>query len=176
MKYLLSLNPNQSNINYQPVKYKLSTRYGDFQKIYGNGFQTAINNASITKFYLKYLRNKKKTSTIINIPENINLNFYEKIFKILKQIELNGNDSSINVLKSICFRLMDGLLYEDYFGNLRTNRKSFHDCVDEMPDLSSNDEQSLIRLYEIISNRNSDFAVTSLLANNVEILKTIEHY
>lgn len=111
-------------------KFKLDNKWQYIQKIYDDGTSTALNNSKITKFYIYYIvkNNKKVDDNFINIPKLDSIP-YNKLNDIIKLCDLEINNHRL--IRSLCFNLMDCLLYEDYF-NMKFLYGNMHDIVNDI--------------------------------------------
>lgn len=111
-------------------KFKLDNKWQYVQKIYDDGTSTALNNSKITKFYIYYIlkNNKKVDGDSINIPKLDSIP-YNKLNDIIKSCNLEISNHKL--IRSLCFNLMDCLLYEDYF-NMKFLYGNMHDIVNDI--------------------------------------------
>jgi hypothetical protein len=161
----------------QPVKYKiLNKNIYNGNKIYDNGFDTAVNSTIILKFYLKYLKNHKKTTSIFHIPKNIDYKVYDKLNDILKFGQNCKMDASTKYFHmGYIITLFCGLLYETYINDKILRYASLHDEINNLivPDSCEN----YIKLFdEVLFNKNGNIRKAIFYAGTVPFIGTLENY
>lgn len=194
MQSPIQMNPDEifNYIKNLPIKFHLSTKYGESFKLYPDGINTAINNSAIVRFYLQYLRKTKKTSGVINIPR-LDPNSYRILNELIKILDnLHIPEEKTNeprtllgipdkekfsmenrLLRANCFQLMNALLYEDFF-NVDFRHGNVHDIVNNTQ-LPTNQEE-LNKLYEQWNNKEGDIRHILFYADVIPIVHTIEKY
>jgi hypothetical protein len=182
-------------IKSMPIKYKLSVKYVIRQKLFEDGFKTAINNSTIVNFYFEYLKKQHKTSTVINIPDNIDYSVYDKLQELillclkytanrdihdyydntkgfLEQSELYHWLMDMNLLIASCYQMMHILLYEDYFGNIF--KQNGHNIVKNI--ILPKNESELKELFKIFNDNRGEIRSLLFFADCVNIVGLIERY
>ncbi len=178
-------------IKVMPMKYKLQTKYGDSFKLYPDGISTAINNSMITRFYLKILKNKGKTTTIMPGPK-LNPATYDKLNELIKiidnyhkPVEQKDSTSILNMpdnerlelnnrlFRAQCFQMMNLLLYEEYF-DVYPLRRDPHEIINDLK-LPQNEEEFL-QLFEEWNNKEGEVRLLLFRADSVDIIRAIENY
>jgi hypothetical protein len=179
-------------IQSQPIKYKLNTKYGESFKLYENGIDTALNNSIITHFYLKYLRNNKKSTTILPTPP-LDIKLYDKLNNLIKLcdvysveedksdkpkslMDMSDNDKKSlqnRLLRANCFQMMNILLYEDYF-NVDFRYGNGHKIIRELT-LPKN-ENDFYELYNKWNDKNGELRHILFYADVIPIVSAIEKY
>ena len=164
-----NLNPDEifKLIRSMPNKYRLKTKYGDNLKLYETGIDTALNNGMITKFYLQYLRNNKKTTIILPTP-NLNPEPYEKLNEL---INLYGDENHLFKMK--CFQMMNILLYEDYF-NIDFRYGNGHEIIENLN--LPRDEKEFYELNDFFNNKEGAIRHILFFADSNPIVRLIETY
>lgn len=163
-----------SFIKSQPVKYKILSKNIYIDKIYDNGFDTAINNTVILKFYLEQLRKNKKTSSIIYVPEKIDYKVYDKLNDILKFGETCEfkEDYVKKFNRLYIFTIFAGLLYETYFGDKILTYASLHDEINKLKIPTSCEEY--FKVFDELYNKDGKIRHAIFFADTVPVIRTIE--
>lgn len=179
-------------IKNMPAKYKLQTKEGDkFDKLYSDGISTAINNSMVTRFYLKYLKNQKKTTSIMPGPR-LNPTTYDKLNNLIIAIdkfhvpyESSGSTSLLNMseketwdmnyklLRAMCFQMMNMLIYGEYF-DIDFFYGDPHKIVNELN--LPQKEEDLREIYNQWSNKEGEVRLLLFRADSNDIIRTIENY
>lgn len=182
-------------IKNMPIKYKLSVKYIIGQTLFEDGFKTAINNSRLVNFYFKYLKKLNKTTSIINIPDNIDYSVYDKLrdlIIILNKFENGRNyqdfeDKSKSLLeqpetysflldllliKSVCFQTFNLLLYEDYFGYIF--KHNTHNIIRNL--ILPKSEEEFKEIHNTFYNKESEIRYNLFFADCVNIIGLIEKY
>jgi len=179
-------------IKNMPVKYRLQTKEGDrFDKLYSDGISTAINNSMVTRFFLKYLKNQKKTTILMPGPK-LNPMTYDKLNNLIVVIDkthvpfereestslLNMSeketwDMNYKLFRSMCFQMMNMLIYDDYF-HIDFLYGNPHKIVNDIK--FPNTEEELRELYNEWSNKEGQVRLTLFRADSIDVIRTIENY
>lgn len=148
-------------------KFKLTNKWQYIQKIDDDGISTALNNSKITKFYIYYIvkNNKKVDGDSINIPKLDSIP-YNKLNDIIKLCDLEINNHRL--IRSLCFNLMDCLLYEDYF-NIKFLYGNVHDIV-------NNIEINNQTLFYNFTNVEGEIRKTLVYKENSSLVRIIQKY
>lgn len=174
-----------------PKKFKIQTRYGNYpMKIYPDGLSTALNYNPITKLYLDTLRSQKKTTSLMPVPDNMDNTPYDILNNILKATEKFYTQADRNkstgfmsnmdpeqqremenkFINAISFRLMSGLLYEDYF-NVKF-RNNLHQEVSKL--IIPQSPEDMKKLYKVISEKDGPINVSLFFGSVIPIVNLIE--
>ncbi len=187
-----NVNKIVSFIKLLPNKYKLKTRFVDSLNLHDNGIDTAINSSRIASFYLQYHKNSKKSTTVLPTPA-LNSEPYDKLNNLLKLCKLyyveeekpnepkyltnlsDADRKSLNnrLLKAMCHRMMNALLYEDYF-NVDFRYGNAHKIIDKM--ILPISENELYQLFNNWNNRESDVRGLLFYADTIPVVTIIEKY
>lgn len=178
-----------------PIKYKLYNKYIIGEKLFEDGFKTAINNSRLKKFYLNYVKKLNKTTTIINIPNNIDYSVYNKIQDLiiilnefeggrnyrdfedkskglLEQPDIYNFLTDLNLIRSVCFQTFNLLLYEDYFGNIF--KHNTHDLIKNL--VLPKNQEDFKELYNDFYDKESKIRYNLFFADCINIIGLIEKY
>jgi hypothetical protein len=176
-----------------PKKFKIQTKYGYYPiKIYDDGFSTAINYNPITKLYLDIFRAQKKTTTLMPIPDNIDVKPYNILNDIIKAVQKFpvevDNDKTIQIgnmtkeqqrkldnglVTALCHQLMCALLYEDYF-NTDFSRGNVHKEVQKLNVPQT--EEDITVLSNQLKNKESVIRHILFFADTDPIIRLIESH
>jgi len=161
----------------QPIKYKILTKNLYEDKIYDKGFDTAVNSTIMLKFYLKYLRDHKKTSSIFHVPERINYQIYDKLNDVLKYGQSCDFEDEWKKTfhKGYIFTIFSGLMYETYLGDKIFKYASIHNEINNLKVPTSCEEYFTI-FEEILYNKDNKIRHAIFFADTIPFVKTLESY
>jgi hypothetical protein len=153
-----------------------SYKYSD--KGYTNAIDMAFTVSPISIFYQQFLRQHKKTTTLIPRPPQVSTDVYEKLFKIYQKVRECEVGDQMKILISQYVKItMAMCMYEDYFPTQMATYKGKTpiQIVREIPDVDESCE-SLGRFYNQYTSNVSDIRHILFMFDSVDIVVVIEFF